>query len=60
MKKAISLILVLVLAVGLMIPVSAATRTENVDITYRAIKIKLNGEEITPCDEGGKPLSPLL
>ena len=45
-KRIISIVLVIVLALSLCVPAMAAA-TENVAITYRAIKIVLNGKEIS-------------
>lgn len=59
-KRILSLILVAVMAFGICVPVSAANGTENVDITYRAIKINLNGTEITPCDAEGATVEPFI
>ena len=59
MKRILSLVLVIVLCLGLCVPALAAT-TEKVDITYRAIKIILDGTEITPCDAAGKTVEPFI
>ncbi len=59
MKRILSLALVLVLMFSLAVPAAAAT-TENVDITYRAIRIVLDGEEITPCDANGNGVEPFI
>ena len=59
-KRILSLALTLVLMLGLCCPVSAATRTESVDITYRALKINLNGKVITPCDAAGNTVEPFI
>ncbi len=59
-KRIISMVLVIVLALSLCVPAAAASTTENVAITYRAIKINLNGEEITPCDAAGKTVEPFI
>ncbi|MBQ9734161.1 MAG: hypothetical protein IJV74_08010 [Clostridia bacterium] len=48
MKKAISVMLVIVLMFSLCLPVSATQGSTNVDITYRQIKVLVNGVEITP------------
>lgn len=59
LKRIVVIMLIFILAVGLVVPVGAAV-TEYVDITYRAIKIKLNGEEITPCDAAGNTVEPFI
>lgn len=59
MKRILSLVLVIVLCLGYCLP-AAAAGTEKVDITYRAIRIVLNGEEIIPCDGSGKTVEPFI
>lgn len=59
MKKLISLILVLCLLLSLGISASAAS-TEKADITYRGIKLVLDGEQFIPCDEGGNTVEPFI
>ncbi len=59
MKRILSLALVLVLMFSLTVPASAAA-TGNVDITYRSIRIVINGEEISPCDENGGRVEPFI
>ena len=56
-KRIISLALVIVLALSLCVPAAAAS-IEDVGITYRAIKIDLNGKVITPCDAAGNTVDP--
>ena len=58
-RRILAFVMVLVLALGLCVPAMAAT-TETVEITYRAIKLKLNGEEIVPCDANGKTVEPFI
>ena len=58
-KRIISLMLVVALLLSLNVTAMAAT-TENTAITYRAIKINLNGREITPCDAAGKTVEPFI
>ena len=60
MKKAISVMLVIVLMFSLCLPVSATQGSTNVDITYRQIKVLVNGVEITPCDGNGNPTEPFI
>lgn len=60
-KRVISLALILVLALSLCVPASAADiRTVNTTITYREISIIINGTEIAPCDEKGNPTEPFI
>ncbi len=59
MKKLISLALVFVLVLSMALPVSAA-RTEKTDITYRSIRIVIDGQEIAPCDERGNGVEPFI
>ncbi len=44
------LLLVIALAFVLAIPAAASSETKNVGITYRAIKLVVDGKEITPAD----------
>lgn len=60
MKKAISVMLVLVLMLSLWVPVSATKGSSDVEITYRKIKVVVNGVEITPCDGNGNPTEPFI
>lgn len=60
MKKLISLILVLTMLFSLGITASAAATTQSVGITYRAIKLVLDGEQFIPCDENGKTVEPFI
>lgn len=59
MKKFISLALILCLLFSLAIPAAAAS-TQKVDITYRAIKLVLDGEQFIPCDEKGNTVEPFI
>ncbi len=58
-KRLISLALVVVLLLSLCVS-AMAVRTESAEITYRAIKISLNGEIISPCDAEGKGVEPFI
>lgn len=60
MKKPVLLSLVIVLLFSLCLPIAAAQSTETVDITYRNIKIVINGTEIIPCDGNGNPVEPFI
>ncbi|MBE6953293.1 MAG: trypsin-like serine protease [Ruminococcaceae bacterium] len=60
MKKIVSISLAIVLLFSLCLPVAATQSTETVDITYRNIKIVINGTEITPCDGAGNPVEPFI
>ena len=60
-KRIVSIALIITLAMSLCLPASAAgTRTVKADITYRGISIIVNGTEITPCDEAGRPTEPFI
>ncbi len=59
MKKIISLALALCLVFSLGISASAAS-TEKANITYRGIKLVLDGEQFIPCDEGGNTVEPFI
>ena len=58
-RRIVSFVMVLVLALGLCVPAMAAT-TETVEISYRAIKLNLNGKEIVPCDAKGNTVEPFI
>lgn len=58
-KRILSMILAAVLVFGLCIP-AAAAYTRTVDITYRAIRVVINGKEITPCDAAGRTVEPFI
>lgn len=58
-KRLLSLILVVVMAIGLCLP-AAAVSVETTAVTYRAIKIVINEKEITPCDEAGNTVEPFI
>lgn len=58
-KRLLSLMLVVVMAIGLCLP-AAAVSVETTAITYRAIKIVINEKEITPCDEAGNTVEPFI
>lgn len=60
MKKLLSLILVLSLLLSLGITASAAATTTDASITYRGIKLVLNGQEIIPCDAAGNTTEPFI
>jgi len=60
MKKLISLALALCLVFSLGISASATASIEKVDITYRNIKLELDGDVFIPCDENGKTVEPFI
>ena len=60
MKKAIAIPVIIVLVLALAVSASASTGTINKDITYRDIKIMLNGEELVPKDANGDPTEPFI
>ncbi len=60
MKKAISIALFCAIILGLALSVSASSNTITKDITYRDIKISLNGTEVTPRDANGNPTEPFI
>jgi len=51
------LVLVMIFSLA---PMAMAAYSETVGITYRKIKIVLNGEEIIPCDGAGKTVEPFI
>lgn len=59
MKKILSLILSLSLMLSLALP-AAAAETVGADITYRGIRIHLDGRELTPLDESGGSTEPFI
>ncbi len=59
MKKIISLLLVLTLMLSLGLTTFAA-ETKDVSITYRGIRIVVNGELINPTDNAGTPTEPFI
>ena len=60
MKKAVSIVLFCILVVGLAVSVSASSNTISKEITYRDIKISLNGQPMTPKDANGNPTEPFI
>ena len=60
MKKAVSLILAVVLVISLSVAVFATTGTKTAELAYRGIKITLNDEEITPRDATGSVVEPFI
>ena len=60
MKKAVSIILALVLMFSLFVPAAATAATVDTAITYRGIGVYVNGVEITPCDGNGNPTEPFI
>ena len=60
MKKLVGLILSLGLLLSLAAPAAAANETLTKTITYRAIKIILDGEETVPCNEQGNTVAPFI
>ena len=60
-KKGIRIVAVLLVAILVFGSTAiAATRTENKTLTYRDIKIELNGQRITPKDANGKIVDPFI
>ena len=59
MKKILSLILSLGLMLSLALP-AAAAETVEADITYRGIRLYLDGRELTPLDESGSSTEPFI
>lgn len=60
MKRITSFLLAIIIVLSIQVPVSASQSTSEVDITYRAIKVIVNGTEITPCDGNGVPTEPFI
>lgn len=60
MKKAMSCILALCLALVLAAPAAASQGTETVSITYRGISLTLDGQPIIPVDAEGRSVEPFI
>ena len=60
MKKTISCILALCLALVLAVPAAASQGTKTVSITYRGISLTLDGQPIVPVDADGRSVEPFL
>lgn len=60
MKKSASIILTVMLVLALALSVSASNGTISKEVTYRDVKITLNGEAITPKDANGNPTEPFI
>ena len=59
-KRIVSLVLVVVLVFALASTVSAVANTISAQLTYRDIKITLDGSAITPKDATGKTVEPFI
>lgn len=62
MKRSITIILLLTLIVSLLTPLNfaLAARNESIPITYRAIKVTVDGKSVTPLDGDGNKVEPFL
>jgi len=60
MKKLISLVLILTMLLSLGAGAFAADRSESAELTYRDIRLLLDGREIVPCDESGNTAEPFI
>lgn len=60
MKKAVSILLMAVMAIALGLSVSASSGEKDATLYYRDIKITLNGKEIVPVDASGNPVEPFI
>ena len=60
MKKTIVIPVIVVLLLALAITAYASTGAIRKDVTYRNIKITLNGEALTPKDVNGIPTEPFI
>lgn len=60
MKKTLTIMLLVCVLFALCIPVGATINTAEVPITYRDIKITLNGTEFVPTDVEGKSTEPFI
>lgn len=60
MKKAGTLVLIAVLVLALAVSAAASSNTVSKDLTYRGIRITLNGEELSPKDANGSATEPFL
>ena len=60
MKQIFALLLTLSLLLSLGVTALADSRTETVDITYRDIRIVVNGTEIVPTDVNGERVEPFI
>ena len=59
-KRIISMLMALALCVALIPSVFASTGTKTLDVSYRDIKIVLNGTRIAPKDANGNPIGPFV
>lgn len=59
-RKTLAVVLLAVLALSLCVPAAGAISTLEVPITYRNIKILLNGDELTPTDVNGDSTEPFI
>lgn len=60
MKKVLSVILALCLASSMFSFAIASQADKDIDVTYREIKITLNGEKIVPVDASGHSVEPFV
>lgn len=60
MKRAISIALILVLCLMLFLPACATAGSETAELTFRAIRIFVDGTEISPRDVSGNPTEPFI
>ncbi len=60
MKKTMGALLVLALMLALAVPAAAADRTDQVSITYREIKISVDGKQVVPDNGAGTAVEPFI
>ena len=60
MKKGLTIAIVCVLLFALSVSATASSNTISKEITYRDIKITLNGKELIPTDANGNPTEPFI
>ena len=58
--KFLPIVIVVVLLFALSLSVTASSNTINKEITYRDVKITLNGEALVPKDANGNPTEPFI
>lgn len=60
MKKILTFALLVAIAAALSVPALGAINTTDVSITYRDIRMILNGKELSPTDENGESTEPFI
>lgn len=60
MKKLFSILLALTMLLVMGIPAAAASKTVETEISYRGIKIVVDGDMVNPCDANGDQVEPFI